>query len=159
MQQISPDVRVMLFGAQGRHVEGRTNMPVSRLGSFDFLWTLLPDSKVLGSSPANLTHSRWMKCDDNRGTLNVKAPSFEQSMSRKGNCWDNSPTERFFRSLKYEQLNYEKFRAKASAKLSIFDYLAFYNGERSYSKLGYQSQLHFERAFYKPLPKEVSGLY
>jgi putative transposase len=31
----------------------------------------------------------------------------KQSMSRKGNCWDNSPTERFFRSLKYEQLNYE----------------------------------------------------
>ena len=26
----------------------------------------------------------------------------EQSMSRKGNCWDNAPTERFFRSLKYE---------------------------------------------------------
>jgi putative transposase len=26
----------------------------------------------------------------------------QQSMSRKGNCWDNSPTERFFRSLKYE---------------------------------------------------------
>jgi transposase InsO family protein len=28
-----------------------------------------------------------------------------QSMSRKGNGWDNSPTERVFRSLKYEQLN------------------------------------------------------
>jgi transposase InsO family protein len=36
-------------------------------------------------------------------------------MSRKGNCWDNSPTERFFRSLKSEQLNYEKFRTKVSA--------------------------------------------
>jgi putative transposase len=30
-----------------------------------------------------------------------------QGMGRKGNCWDNSPTERFFRSLKHEQLNYE----------------------------------------------------
>jgi putative transposase len=73
----------------------------------------------------------------------------EQSMSRKGNCWDNSPTERFFRSLKHEQLNYEKFRTKASAKLSIIDYLAFYNGKRSHSKLGYQSPLQFERDFYK----------
>ena len=70
-------------------------------------------------------------------------------MSRKGNCWDNSPTERFFRSLKYEQLNYEKFRTKASAKLSVIDYLAFYNGKRSHSKLGYQSPLHFERNFYR----------
>jgi transposase InsO family protein len=26
----------------------------------------------------------------------------EKSMSRRGNCWDNAPTERFFRSLKYE---------------------------------------------------------
>jgi hypothetical protein len=42
----------------------------------------------------------------------------QQSMSRKGNCWDNAPTERFFRSLKHEQLNYEKFRTKEAAKLS-----------------------------------------
>jgi putative transposase len=48
-----------------------------------------------------------------------------QSMSRKGNCWDNSPTERFFRSLKHEQLNYERFRTKASAKLSVIDVWLF----------------------------------
>jgi transposase InsO family protein len=73
----------------------------------------------------------------------------EQSMSRKGNGWDNSPTERFFRSLKHEQLNYEKFRTKAAARLSVIDYLAFYNGQRAHSKLGYQSPLEFERAFYR----------
>lgn len=71
-----------------------------------------------------------------------------QSMSRKGNCWDNSPTERFFRSLKHEQLNYEKFRTQEAAKLSVIDYLAFYNGKRAHSKLGYQSPLQFEREFY-----------
>jgi putative transposase len=49
----------------------------------------------------------------------------EQSMSRKGNCWDNSPTERFFRSLKHEQLNYERFRTKESAKLSVIDVWPF----------------------------------
>ncbi|MGZ5030185.1 MAG: integrase core domain-containing protein [Methylobacter sp.] len=73
----------------------------------------------------------------------------QQSMSRQGNCWDNSPTERFFRSLKHEQLNYEKFRTKEAAKLSIIDHLAFYNGQRAYSKLDYQSPLGFEREFYK----------
>jgi putative transposase len=71
----------------------------------------------------------------------------EQSMSRKGNCWDNSPTERFFRSLKYEQLHYEKFRTVAEAKLSIIDYLAFYNGKRIHSTLGYKSPLAFEQNF------------
>jgi putative transposase len=73
----------------------------------------------------------------------------QQSMSRKGDCWDNAPTERFFRSLKYEQLNYEKFRTKESAKLSIIDYLAFYNGKRIHSKLSYQSPIQYEREFYK----------
>ena len=71
------------------------------------------------------------------------------SMSRKGNCWDNAPTERFFRSLKHEQLNYERFRTKEAAKLSIIDYLAFYNGKRTHSKLGYQTPLDFERDFYR----------
>jgi transposase InsO family protein len=71
----------------------------------------------------------------------------QQSMSRKGNCWDNAPTERFFRSLKYEQLHYERFRTVAEAKLSIIDYLAFYNGKRIHSTLGYKSPLIFERDF------------
>jgi hypothetical protein len=49
----------------------------------------------------------------------------------KGNCWVrlpsgyHSPTERFFRSLKHKQLNFEKFRPKASAKLSIIDVWPF----------------------------------
>jgi transposase InsO family protein len=72
----------------------------------------------------------------------------KQSMSRKGNCWDNSPTERVFRSLKHEQLNYERFKTKAAAKLSIIDYFAFYNGRRSHSTLGYKTPLEFEREFY-----------
>ena len=75
----------------------------------------------------------------------------EQSMSRKGDCWDNAPTERFFRSLKHEQLNYEKFRTKEAAKLSIIDYLAFYNGKRMHSTLSYLSPLEFEREFHKKI--------
>lgn len=79
----------------------------------------------------------------------LKIMKIQQSMSRKGNCWDNSPTERVFRSLKYEPLNYEKFRTKETAKLSVIDYLAFYNGRRSHSKLGYKTPLEFEREFYR----------
>ena len=56
-------------------------------------------------------------------------------MSRKGDCWDNAPTERFFRSLKHEQLNYGRFRTKEAAKLNVIDYMAFYNGKRAHSKL------------------------
>jgi putative transposase len=56
-----------------------------------------------------------------------------QSMSRKGGCWDNAPKQRFFRSLKHEQLNYERFRTKEAAKLSVIDYVAFYIGKRAHS--------------------------
>jgi len=73
----------------------------------------------------------------------------EQSMSRKGKCWHNAPTERFFRRLKHEQLNDEQFRTKAAAKLSIIDYLAFYNGVRTHSTLNDQSPLEFEQYFYR----------
>jgi putative transposase len=82
-----------------------------------------------------------------REHLNVMR--MDQSMSRKGNCWDNSPTERFFRSMKYEQLNYEKFKTLEAAKLSVIDYLAFYNGRRLHSTLGYQSPIEFERDFFR----------
>jgi putative transposase len=79
----------------------------------------------------------------------LKKMGMVQSMSRKGNCWDNSPTERFFRSLKYEHLNYERFSYKATAKLSIVDYIAFYNGYRMHSTLGYKSPIVFEEEFYR----------
>jgi putative transposase len=51
--------------------------------------------------------------------------------------------------LKHEQLNYEKFKTQEAAKWSVIDYLAFYNGRRSHSTLGYQSPIEFEREFYK----------
>ena len=78
----------------------------------------------------------------------LKTMEMRQSMSRKGDCWDNSPTERVFRSLKHEQLNYERFKTRKEAKSSVIDYLAFYNGRRSHSKLGYKAPLDFEREFY-----------
>jgi len=84
--------------------------------------------------------------DEYRGHLNNM--NIEQSMSRKGNCWDNAPTERFFRSMKYECLNYERLVSKAMAKLSIIDYLAFYNGRRINSVLNYKTPLAFEHNYY-----------
>ena len=79
----------------------------------------------------------------------LKLMKMEQSMSRKGNCWDNAPTERFFRSLKYEDLNYQRLTTKAMAKLAIIDYLAFYNGRRIHSILNYKTPLAFEQDYYK----------
>ena len=48
------------------------------------------------------------------------------SMSRKGNCWDNAPTERFFRSLKSERLSDYRFVARRSAEMQVLDYISYY---------------------------------
>ncbi|GAA0794863.1 Transposase InsO and inactivated derivatives [Marinobacterium sediminicola] len=50
----------------------------------------------------------------------------QQSMSRRGNCWDNAPMERFFRSLKTEWVPETGYRSFVEAKQSITDYLVGY---------------------------------
>ncbi len=50
----------------------------------------------------------------------------EQSLSRRGNCWDNAPTERFFRSLKTEWVPETGYQNFPAAKQSISDYIIGY---------------------------------
>lgn len=52
-----------------------------------------------------------------------------QSMSRRGNCWDNSPMERFFRSLKTEWVPTTGYPSFAEAKNSITRYITGYYSE------------------------------
>ena len=67
------------------------------------------------------------------------------SMSRKGNCWDNAPTERFFRSLKTERLDGLRFSTRESARMEIIDYITYYNAFRLHSTLGYASPMGYEK--------------
>lgn len=68
-----------------------------------------------------------------------------QSMSRKGNCWDNSVAESFFKSLKNELVYQTYFYTKKQAKLEIFKYIElFYNRVRSHSYLNGLSPVEFE---------------
>jgi len=60
-----------------------------------------------------------------------------QSMSRRGNCWDNSVMERFFRSLKSERLNHLTFIHHVAAVSIVESYIYFYNYKRLHSTLGY----------------------
>jgi transposase InsO family protein len=67
------------------------------------------------------------------------------SMSRRANCWDNSPMESFFASLKKELVHHEDYATRAEAKASIFEYIeTFYNRVRRHSTLGYLSPVNFE---------------
>ena len=67
------------------------------------------------------------------------------SMSRKGNCWDNAPTERFFRSLKSERLHAYRFFTRNDAEIEILDYVTYYNSIRLHSTLGYLSPIDYEK--------------
>lgn len=70
-----------------------------------------------------------------------------QSMSRKGNCWDNSVAESFFRSLKVEAIKGYTFTTRCDAECRIFSYIEdFYNSRRAHSFLRYLSPLQFEMA-------------
>ena len=62
------------------------------------------------------------------------------SMSRKGNCWDNAPTESFFNSFKNERMHGTRYATRAEAIADAFDYIEpFYNRKRKHSTLGYAS--------------------
>jgi transposase InsO family protein len=82
-------------------------------------------------------------CPDYRQRL--EQYGMRASMSRKGDCWDNAPTERFFRSLKSERLRLCRFETRKSAKIEVLDYITFYNGLRLHSTLGYLSPIEYEK--------------
>lgn len=68
-----------------------------------------------------------------------------QSMSRKGNCWDNAVAESFFHSLKTELVYHETFYTRAQANEKIFEYIEiFYNRQRIHSTNNYMSPSEFE---------------
>lgn len=68
-----------------------------------------------------------------------------QSMSRKGNCWDNAVAESFFHTLKIELIHQHRFATREEAKRAIFDYIeVFYNRQRFHSTNDYWSPVDFE---------------
>ncbi len=65
------------------------------------------------------------------------------SMSRKGNCWDNAPTESWFNRFKKERVFGERFLTRAAMKTTAFEYIeVFYNRRRLHASLGYTSPVH-----------------
>ncbi len=68
----------------------------------------------------------------------------QSSMSRKGNCWDNAPTESLWVSLKVGRLHGLRFETRRQAMDEVIDWLTFYNHRRLHSTLGYISPMQFE---------------
>jgi len=72
--------------------------------------------------------------------------SFRQSMSGKGNCYDNAQAESFFSRFKAELVEGGIFESVEQARSEIFSYIeGYYNRIRRHSSLGYVSPLEFEK--------------
>lgn len=61
----------------------------------------------------------------------INDAGLRQSMSRRGNCWDNAPQESFFGHMKDELKPYvHDWKSFMDAKASIDDWMDYYNNER-----------------------------
>ena len=78
----------------------------------------------------------------------LKNYGMQSSMSRKGNCWDNAPTESLWGRLKVGRLYGRKFATRREAMDEVMDWLTFYNHKRLHSTLGYVSPMTFEQRWF-----------
>ena len=69
----------------------------------------------------------------------------KQSMSRRGNCWDNAPMERCFRSFKYEWMPKNFYRSFGEAEQDIMQYIKYYNSDRVHSYNDYLTPIEAEK--------------
>jgi len=82
-------------------------------------------------------------------SLIKKNKCITQSMSRRGNCWDNAVAESFFKTLKTECTKKHKYKNIEEARKSIFDYIErWYNTQRKHSAIGYLSPLQKHNLFF-----------
>jgi putative transposase len=97
-------------------------------------------------SPGLIVHSdRGSQYASDDFRRKIEKLGFKQSMSRKGDCWDNAVAESFFGTIKTEMIYNKKFKTIEEARRNIFDYVeVFYNRVRLHSTLGYMSPDEFE---------------
>lgn len=88
-------------------------------------------------------------CNEFRRLL-LRYPLVAQSMSRKGDCYDNAVAESFFKTLKSEWVYHKTYATRKMAALSVFEYIeTWYNTRRSHSSLNYLSPCDYELYLYK----------
>jgi putative transposase len=82
----------------------------------------------------------------------LTAHNLEQSMSRRGNCYDNAVAESFFQLLKRERVKRRVYKTRENARSDIFDYIEmFYNPVRRHGHVGNLSPVEFERQHLRQL--------
>ena len=97
-------------------------------------------------APGLIHHSdRGSQYASKKFTKLLKMHGFTGSMSRKGDCWDNSVVESFFGTLKQERVQWRHYQTRYEAKKDVLEYITmFYNSQRLHSYLGYMSPNQYE---------------
>lgn len=76
--------------------------------------------------------------------------SFAQSMSRKGNCWDNAVAESFFHSIKTQLIHHVRFQKRMEAEHVLFNYIeVYFNRQRKHSTNQYKAPALFEQEWWE----------
>lgn len=116
-------------------------------------WSLSETMKVQDTSIAALKMARFHRPLQDHDSLilhsdrgiqytcteftSIVGKNITQSMSEKGNCYDNAVAESFFKTLKTESVYQNKYETRDDPKKSVFEYIeAFYNTHRRHSALG-----------------------
>ena len=92
----------------------------------------------------------------------LKDENFIQSMSRKGNCWDNAPQESFYGHMK-DEIEYEVSKCKSydDVKFIVRDWMQYYNNERyqwDLLKLAPSEYYEYLKTGYYPIPNFNNGI-
>ena len=134
-------VVIDLFSRQvvGWAMDGRMKADVVNKAVLMAIWKRKPASGLIshtdrGSQYASKSHRKILK-----------EHGIKQSMSRKGNCWDNAVPESFFHTLKTELTQHEQFKTREEAKQAIFEYIeTYYNRKTMHSANDYVSPVEYE---------------
>jgi len=104
------------------------------------VWRRRPESGVIFHSDQGVQYACHAFGDE------LQQHKFIQSMSGKGNCYDNAVVESFFHTLKTELIYFESYNTREEAKNSVFEYIEiYYNRDRIHSSLQYCSPVQFEQ--------------
>jgi transposase InsO family protein len=97
-------------------------------------------------------------CQYTSGDYAALAGDLEVTLSsgRTGQCWDNALAESFFASLKGECLGQQPWPSRAAARRATVDYIAWYNGTRLHSALGYLTPNEFETAAHEEVIQQAA---
>ncbi len=114
------------------------------------IWRRKPEPGLIVHSDRGSQYASKQYCDI------LTRHHFIGSMSRKGNCWDNSVAESFFARLKGECVSWSNYQTRQEAKQDILNYITMlYNNQRLHSSLGYLSPNQFENQYWDLMGKST----